>query len=93
MAEELASRTFSLAPRQAQQAGALSPETLEICQWDQLLTKLELTEQEALDAIVRDSDIGRSIRRFVQDSFRDHFVPEDVLLAIGKQRKAAALFR
>ena len=91
MAEELVSGTRSLSPRQAQQVGALVPETLEVSQWDQLLTKLGLTEKEALDAIIQDSDIGRSIWRFVQESFRSHFVPEDVLLALRKrQRKAAA---
>jgi hypothetical protein len=64
-------------------------ETIEVSQWDQLLAKLGLTEREALNAIVQDADIGRSIRRFVQNSARNHFVPEDVLLAVGRQRKAA----
>ena len=66
------------------------PEPVEVAQWDQLLSKLGLTEPEALDAIVRDADIGRSIRRFVQESCRDHFVPEDVLLALKRE---AAMYR
>jgi hypothetical protein len=87
MSEELVSRTPCISFGLAQQVGAVAPETIEISQWDHLLAKLGLTEREALDAILVDGDIGHSIRRFVQDSFRHHFVPEDVLLAVGKQRK------
>ena len=71
----------------AQQVGVFVPGPVEVSRWDQLLDKLGLTEQEALNAIVRDGDIGRSIRRFVHDSCRDHFVPEDVLLAMKLQRE------
>jgi hypothetical protein len=56
-----------------------------------LLDKLGVSEREAIEAIVREGEIGRSIRSFVQDSCRDHFVPEDVLLAMNLQREAAAL--
>jgi hypothetical protein len=66
----------------AHQAAAYVSEPVEVAQWDRLLHKLGLSEREALDAIVRDGDAGRSIRRFVQESRRDHFVPEDVLLAL-----------
>lgn len=72
-----------------QQIGAFVPEPGKMSRWDQLLDKLGVTEREALDAIVRDGDIGRSIRCFVLDSCRDHFVPEDVLLAMNLQREAA----
>ena len=76
----------------AQQVGALASEPVPVSRWDQLLDKLGLTDREALDAIIRDGDTGRSIRRFVQDSSREHFVPEDVLLAMNLRRDSA-MFR
>ena len=69
----------------AHQVAAYISEPVEVAQWDQLLNKLGLTEREALDAIVRDGDIGLSIRRFVQESWRDHFVPENVLIALKRE--------
>jgi len=69
----------------AYQVAAYVSEPVEVAQWDQLLNKLGLTEREALDAVVRDGDIGHSIRRFVQESCRDHFVPENVLLALKRE--------
>lgn len=74
------------------QIGPFVSEPVEVSRWDQLLDRLGITEREALDAIVRDSDIGRSIRRFVHDSSYDHFVPENVLLAVNL-RCDAAVFR
>ena len=73
----------------AQQVGVFVPGPVEVSRWDQLLDKLGVTEREALDAIVREGEVGRSIRSFVHDSCRDHFVPEDVLLAMKLQQEAA----
>ena len=89
MANALTTRTSHLNSWQAHQVGALVPEPVEGARWDQLLGELGITEREALDAIVKDDHIGRSIRRFVRDSCRHHFVPEDVLLAMKLQREAA----
>ena len=71
------------------QAGVFVPETVEVTRWDQFLGKLGLTEREALDAINRGGDVGSSIRRFVLDSSHDHFIPEDVLLAVNLRRDDA----
>jgi hypothetical protein len=73
-----------------QHVGAFVPEPVEVSGWDQLLGDLGITEREALEAVILDRDIGRSIRRFVQDSFRDRFVPEDVLLAMNLQQRTVA---
>jgi hypothetical protein len=89
MANELANCTSHFNSWQAHQVGAFVPEPVEVARWDQLLGELGITEREALDAIAKDGDIGRSIRRFVRDSCRDHFVPEDVLLAMKLQREAS----
>ena len=89
MANELTTRTSHLNPWQAHQVGALVPEPAEAARWDKLLGELGITEREALDAIVNDGDIGRSIKRFVRDSCRHHFVPEDVLLAMKLEKDAA----
>jgi hypothetical protein len=63
--------------------GVFVPEAVEAALWDQFLDDLGLTEREALDAIIRGGDVGASIRRFVRDSCRDHFIPEDVLRAVN----------
>jgi hypothetical protein len=69
------------------QVGVFVPEAVEVTQWDQLLGKLGLSEREALDAIIQEGDIGRSIRRFVHDSSRNHFIPEDVLRAMHLRQR------
>ena len=85
MASEVGPKAY-LKIWRSHQAGAFVAETVEVARWDLLLGKLGLTEREALDAIARDGEAGRSIRRFVHDSCRDHFVPEDVLHAVKLQR-------
>jgi hypothetical protein len=89
MANELATRTSHLNSWQAHQVGVLVPELVEAARWDKLLGELGITEHEALEAIVNDGYIGRSIRRFVRESCRHHFVPEDVLIAMKLQQEAA----
>jgi hypothetical protein len=69
---------------QSNQDGVSVPKRIELSRWGQFLSKLGLTEPEAIDAISRDGDMGRSVRSFVHNSFRHSFVPEDVLLAIAK---------
>jgi hypothetical protein len=68
------------------------PLTAESALWDQLLNKLELTEAEALEAIVEGKEAGPAIRRFVHQEFRDHFIPENVLLALSMERDATEAY-
>jgi 2-hydroxy-3-keto-5-methylthiopentenyl-1-phosphate phosphatase len=63
-------------------SGILGAATSRRISMGKLLDKIGLTEREALDAIVRDGDIGGSIRRFVQDCRQHCFVPENVLSAV-----------
>jgi hypothetical protein len=86
MVDESANEKSSLRSGEAQQVEAPKSETIAISHWDQLLGKLELSEQEALTAIVLDNEIGRVIRQFVQASARAHFIPEDVLIAVNQRR-------
>ena len=72
-----------------QHAGAFVSEAVEVTLWDQFLGKLGLTEREALDAIIREGDLGKSIRRFVRESCHNHFIPEDVLHAMNLRRDVA----
>ena len=74
---------------QVLRSGVFVSEAIEVTQWDRFLGRLGLTEHEALDAINREGDVGCSIRRFVQDSCRDHFIPENVLLAVNLRRDEA----
>lgn len=87
MAHE-AIETFILSPWRARQIGVLMPEAVETTRWDKFLGELGLTEPEALDAILRNGEVGHSIRRFVEDCCRDHFIPEGVLRALSLQREA-----
>lgn len=50
-----------------------------------LLKRLGLTDIEALTAIREGREASQPITRFVLDEFRQHFVPEDVLLAVKVQ--------
>jgi hypothetical protein len=93
MVDESANEKSSLRPGEAQQVEALKSETIAISHWDQLLGKLELTEQEALTAIALNNEIGRVIRQFVQDSARARFIPEDVLIAVNQRESRDALAR
>lgn len=86
MAHGSAIETSSLLPWRTQQSGTFIPEPVEASRWDKLLGELGLTEPQALDAIQRNGDVGRLIRRFVDDSCHDHFVPEDVLQVLNLQR-------
>ena len=86
MADVIETGASVLTAWRAQQVGPSIPE---VAQWDQLLRKLGLTEREALDAITQNCDVGLSIRRFVQDACRSHFIPENVLLAMKLQRETA----
>lgn len=93
MVDESANGRSSLRPGEAQQVEAPKSETIAISHWDQLLVKLELTEQEALTAIALDNELGRVIRQFVQDSARARFIPEDVLIAVNQRRSRDPLAR
>lgn len=65
------------------------PPVFEGSEWDRLLTRLGLTEREALAAVREGREAGQPITRFVREEFRERFVPEDVLLAVNKQWRAA----
>ena len=62
--------------------------SVERAEWDQLLDRLGLTDAEALAAVRDGKEAGQSIRSFVRWAFREHFVPEEVLLAMSLQREA-----
>lgn len=66
-----------------------NPQRRVVAEWDRLLDSLGLTEAEALTAIADRRDAAQSIRRFVRNEFREHFVPEDVLLAMKLEREVA----
>ena len=63
------------------------PEEIGLSKWNQLLATIGIDEREALNAIVLDSKIGLSLRRFVRDSARYYFVPEDALHAVSLYRE------
>ena len=65
------------------------PPAIEGAEWDRLLLRLGLTDAEALAAVREGREVSQPITRFVLEQFRDHFVPEDVLLAVNLQWKAA----
>jgi hypothetical protein len=62
-------------------------EAIELSKWDQLLAKIGINEQDALNAIVHDCETGRSIRRFVRNSANVRFVPVDALHAVSMYRE------
>jgi hypothetical protein len=64
----------------------------EFALWDRLLTELGLTEAEALEAVLQRNETGQPIRHFVHLQFREHYVPEDVLLAMDMGREAAEAY-
>ena len=65
------------------------PPAIEGAEWDRLLHRLGLTDAEALAAVREGREVSQPITRFVLEQFRDHFVPEDVLLAMKLQQKQA----
>lgn len=64
-------------------SGSVPP--LAVSEWDLLLKKLGLTDIEALTAVREGTEASQLITRFVRGQFRQHFVPEDVLLAVKMQ--------
>lgn len=68
---------------------ASPPPSLEGAEWDRLLGRLGLTDAEALAAVRDGREAGQPIRSFVRCAFREHFVPEDVLLAMRLHPEAA----
>ena len=67
--------------------GSLPP-AMAGAEWDRLLGRLGLTDAEALVAVRDGLEAGQTIRSFVRWAFREHFIPEDVLLAMNLQREA-----
>jgi len=61
----------------------------EFALWDRLLNELGLTKAEALEAVVQGKETGQPIRQFVHQQFREHYIPEDVLLAMDMVLEAA----
>ena len=82
MARELAIEDPHLNSLRGHEVGAFKYEPVELPLWDKLLAELGLTEREALDAVLRDGEAGRSIRHFARSFCRNHFVPERVLRAM-----------
>ena len=62
---------------------------LAVSEWDLLLKRLGLTDIEAVTAVRARTEASQLITRFVRDQFRQHFVPEDVLLAVKMQSGVA----
>lgn len=62
---------------------------LAVSEWDLLLKRLGLTDIEALTAVRQGTETSQLITRFVRGQFRQHFVPEDVLLAVKMQWEVA----
>ncbi|HVU46751.1 MAG TPA: hypothetical protein VHD85_11530 [Terracidiphilus sp.] len=60
-----------------------------VSEWDLLLKRLALTDIEALTAVRQGTEASQLITRFVRGQFRQHFVPEDVLLAVKMQWEVA----
>ena len=77
--------------RSGSRAGLLPPATAD-AEWDLLLGRLGLTDAEALAAVREGREVGQTIRSFVRWAFHQHFVPEDVLLAMNLQREAGTLW-
>lgn len=69
-------------PWRSRSVSDLLPPALGATEWDQLLVRLGLTDAEALAAVREGREAGQAIRNFVRWAFREHFVPEDVLLAM-----------
>ena len=68
-------------------SGSVPP--LAVSEWDLLLKRLGLTDTEALTAVREGTEASQLITRFVRGQFRQHFVPEDVLLAVKMQLEVA----
>jgi len=68
-------------------SGSVPP--LAVSEWDLLLKKLGFTDIEALTAVREGTEASQLITRFVRGQFRQHFVPEDVLLAVKMQSGVA----
>ena len=68
-------------------SGSVPP--LAVSEWDLLLKRLGLTDIEALTAVREGTEASQLITRFVRGQFRQHFVPEDVLLAVKMQSGVA----
>jgi hypothetical protein len=66
---------------------AIGWEFPEVAEWDQLLTKLGLNDSQALDAVKSEGEKGDQLRSFVLKCFKQYFVPEAVLNAVGRRRK------
>lgn len=75
-------------PWRSSRSSGIPPRSV-VPKWDRLLDRLGLTEAEALAAIVDRRDAAQPIRRFVREEFHEHFVPEDVLLAMNLERNVA----
>jgi hypothetical protein len=71
--------------------GAFRPELPKPTQWDQLLTKLGLTDSEALAAVTAEGDVSEQLRTFVSRFLGHYFVPEPVIKAVRKRRRAKRL--
>jgi hypothetical protein len=70
-----------------QNLGPFGLELPEIAEWDQLLSKLGLSDSQALDAIKLEGDEGEQLRRFVLRFFKRFFVPEAVIKAVSRRLK------
>ena len=77
--------------RSRSRSGSLPPATAD-AEWDRLLGRLGLTDAEALAAVREGREVGQTIRSFVRWAFRQHFIPEDVLLAMNLQLEAGTLW-
>jgi hypothetical protein len=62
------------------------PEIHAPCNWNTLLRELQLTEEEALLAVVKNDVLGKKLRVFARRVYRVRYVPEDVLMLLDLNR-------
>jgi hypothetical protein len=65
--------------QERRKTGEFLPETHEVCGWDKLLSELQLTEEQALMAVVCGDVQGQKLRIFVRRVCQQRYIPEDVL--------------
>jgi hypothetical protein len=76
-----------------QKTGDFMPETQAPCSWDKLRRELQLTEEQALQAVECGDAPGQKLRIFVRRVCQDRFVPESVLsfLSLTRMSEGGAL--